>query len=106
MRIISHTGHSLTNDTDIFDVSRKVEEWTKSAQSIPEFYANQEIFVTGATGFLGKVLVEKLLRSCGDLQKIYILLRPKKGKSIDERLKELIGNLIFLINIKIKFNFF
>lgn len=95
MRIISHTGHSLTTERDIFESDRKEEEWTKSAKSIPEFYADQEIFVTGASGFLGKVLVEKLLRSCGDLRKIYILLRPKKGKSIEERLRDLIALPLF-----------
>lgn len=90
MRIISHTGQSLINETDIFEINRNESEWTKEVQSIPEFYADQEIFVTGASGFLGKVLVEKLLRSCGDLRTIYILLRPKKGKSIEERAKDLI----------------
>lgn len=33
------------------------------------------------------MLIEKLLRSCSDLKSIYVLLRPKKGKSIQERLK-------------------
>lgn len=51
--------------------------------------------VTGASGFLGKVLIEKLLRSCGDLKTIYILLRPKKGKTIDERLSQLIQVPLF-----------
>jgi FlaA1/EpsC-like NDP-sugar epimerase len=35
----------------------------------------RSIFITGATGFVGKVLVEKLLRSCPDIAKIYILVR-------------------------------
>jgi alcohol-forming fatty acyl-CoA reductase len=55
--------------------------------TIPEFYANREIFITGGSGFMGKVLIEKLLRSCPDVKSIYVLLRPKKGKSIEERLK-------------------
>lgn len=91
MRIISHTGQSLRSVSDIFDNQKKEEEWTKHAPTIPEFYADQEIFVTGFSGFLGKVLVEKLLRSCSDLRTIYILLRPKKGKTIEERLSELIA---------------
>lgn len=93
MRIISHTGQALA--TDIFGHSREESEWTRTVPSIPEFYADQEIFVTGASGFLGKVLVEKLLRSCGDLRAIYILLRPKKGNSIEERLKNLIALPLF-----------
>jgi fatty acyl-CoA reductase len=55
---------------------------------IEEFYKEQTIFLTGGTGFLGKILIEKLLRQCWDLNKIYVLLRPKKGKSSKERFKE------------------
>lgn len=52
---------------------------------IQKFYQDTTIFVTGATGFLGKQLIEKILRSC-DVKKIYILLRKKKGMTIQERL--------------------
>lgn len=38
---------------------------------------------------MGKVLIEKLLRSCPDLNRIFILLREKKNKTITERLEEL-----------------
>ena len=31
--------------------------------SIVEFYNGRDVFITGATGFMGKCLVEKLLRS-------------------------------------------
>ncbi|XP_044737512.1 putative fatty acyl-CoA reductase CG5065 [Chrysoperla carnea] len=63
--------------------------------SIPEFYRNQSIFITGANGFMGKVLVEKLLRSCPDLDKIYILLREKKGKDIQTRFNAMVNIPLF-----------
>jgi fatty acyl-CoA reductase len=56
---------------------------------IEEFYKDQTIFLTGGTGFLGKILIEKLLRQCWDLNKIYVLVRPKKGKSPEDRFEEL-----------------
>jgi len=56
-----------------------------------EFYEGQNIFVTGATGFLGKVLLEKLLRSCPDVGNIFVLVRPKKGKEPSERIRNIIS---------------
>jgi thioester reductase-like protein len=56
---------------------------------IASFYKNKSIFITGATGFIGKVLIEKLLRSCYDLDKIYLLVRSKKGHNPNQRLNDL-----------------
>lgn len=64
-------------------------------KSIKEYFNNSNIFVTGASGFLGKVLIEKLLRSCVGISKIYILLRPKRGLGSDQRFKEFLKNKIF-----------
>ncbi|CAF0861131.1 unnamed protein product [Brachionus calyciflorus] len=62
---------------------------------ICNFYRNKSIFITGATGFLGKALIEKLLRSCYDLNKIYILIRHKKGKTPAQRLDEFLDCKVF-----------
>jgi hypothetical protein len=56
---------------------------------IQEFYRGANVLVTGATGFMGKVLVEKLLRSCPHLSNIYLLVRSKKGKNSESRLEEI-----------------
>lgn len=63
--------------------------------NIGDFYKGTKIFITGASGFVGKALVEKLLRSCDTLDSIYLLMRPKRGLSIDQRLKELLKNPVF-----------
>ncbi|XP_046464442.1 putative fatty acyl-CoA reductase CG5065 [Daphnia pulex] len=63
--------------------------------SIVEFYENRSVFITGATGFMGKVLVEKILRSCPGVERLYLLMRPSKGQSVDYRLREFIQNEIF-----------
>ncbi|XP_046738977.1 putative fatty acyl-CoA reductase CG5065 [Diprion similis] len=62
---------------------------------VQQFYAGQNVFITGGTGFLGKVLTEKLLRSCRDIGIIYILLRPKKGKGSQERVDVFLGDTVF-----------
>lgn len=53
-----------------------------------EFYKEKTIFITGASGFMGKVLLEKLLYSCSDIKQILILMRAKRGKSAAQRVQE------------------
>ncbi|XP_067206150.1 fatty acyl-CoA reductase 1-like isoform X1 [Linepithema humile] len=64
-------------------------------KSISEFYAGQSIFLTGATGFVGKVFIEKVLRCCPDVCEIFLLIRPKKDLSVEERLKNILNLPIF-----------
>jgi alcohol-forming fatty acyl-CoA reductase len=45
---------------------------------VEKFFAGKNILVTGVTGFLGKVLVEKLLRSCESVGNVYVLVRTKR----------------------------
>lgn len=76
----------LKADEEIAEQLFKPDKRLNHLPTIPEFYAGQEIFVTGGSGFMGKVLLEKLLRSCPHIKTIYVLIRPKKGQSIEERL--------------------
>lgn len=46
---------------------------------ICEFYKGKNVLVTGATGYCGKVLVEKLLRTCVGIGNIFIIVRRKKN---------------------------
>ncbi|XP_055629587.1 putative fatty acyl-CoA reductase CG5065 [Toxorhynchites rutilus septentrionalis] len=65
------------------------ENYDPNKPTIAEFYSGRDIFVTGGTGFMGKVLIEKLLRSCGSVNRIFILMREKKQKTIQERIKDM-----------------
>lgn len=79
--------------------------------SLTTFFENKEIFVTGGSGFVGKALIEKLLRSCNGLKMIFVLMRPKKGVSPEERINKMTENLVSSIlnvtefSIKFKFRF-
>ncbi|CAH1381665.1 unnamed protein product [Tenebrio molitor] len=56
--------------------------------TINHFFRNQTVFITGGTGFLGKLMIEKLLR-VNQIQKIFILVRAKRNKSSEERFQDL-----------------
>lgn len=62
---------------------------------ITSFYKDKTIFITGTTGFVGKVVLEKILRSLGDFKKIYVMVRPKKGMSNQERIEEIFKSELF-----------
>ncbi|BFG02895.1 fatty acyl-CoA reductase wat [Drosophila madeirensis] len=64
------------------------------AQSLVDFYEDSEIFVTGGSGVVGKALIEKLLRSC-NVRRIYVLLRPRRELSAEQRLLKLRQATIF-----------
>jgi len=49
--------------------------------TIQEFFTGKTVLVTGATGFLGKALVEKILRSLPGIRRLYLLIRPKERAS-------------------------
>ncbi|CAF1288446.1 unnamed protein product [Adineta steineri] len=48
------------------------------SSSISDFYEGKNILVIGSTTFPGKVLLEKLLRSCPNIGKIYCPIHPTK----------------------------
>ncbi|KAF3420318.1 hypothetical protein E2986_00769 [Frieseomelitta varia] len=62
---------------------------------IQQFYNGQSIFITGGTGFVGKLLIEKLLRECPGISFVYLLIRPKKGKDMHQRIEEIFDDPLF-----------
>lgn len=75
------------------------------AFSVRDVYAGSSVLLTGGTGFLGKVIVEKLLWTIDDIQNIYLMIRTRKGKNPQERLSGLL-HVSILIIFGILFNSF
>jgi fatty acyl-CoA reductase len=46
------------------------------------YYEGKRLLVTGTTGFLGKVLLEKILYSLPEVKTVYVLIRGKKGSHL------------------------
>lgn len=64
---------------------------------IAAFYGGKSILITGATGFLGKVLMEKLFRTSPDLKVIYVLVRPKQGQTLQQRVFQILDSKVCLM---------
>jgi len=54
---------------------------------IRDFYNDKVLLITGTTGFLGKVILEKFFRSVNNFKRIYLFVRPKSGVAIMDRIK-------------------
>ncbi|CAH2101832.1 unnamed protein product [Euphydryas editha] len=84
---------------EINEDARKENEAIKKAivsgdSDVLKFYDNAVVFLTGGSGFIGKQLIEKLIRTC-NIRKIYILLRVKKNKTVKERLKAILDDPVY-----------
>lgn len=62
---------------------------------IAKWFSQKNVFVTGATGYVGKCLVIKLLRDCPDIGTIYIIIRPKQGISFEQRKLDYLNHVAF-----------
>lgn len=65
---------------------------------IARFYQDRAVFITGGTGFIGKVLLEKLLRSCPGLKRAYLLVRSKRGVEPRARLEMMFNSEVTMYN--------
>ncbi|XP_015366451.1 PREDICTED: fatty acyl-CoA reductase 1-like [Diuraphis noxia] len=66
----------------------------ETAGGIAETFRNGTFLITGSTGFLGKILTEKLLRSC-PVKTIAILVRSKKGFNASQRVADIYKQALF-----------
>ncbi|CAG9794548.1 unnamed protein product [Diatraea saccharalis] len=80
----------LNGNVDVVEGSN-----TNNMSEVQRFYNGKSILITGATGFLGKILMEKLLRSCPGVENLYLLVRQKRGKDIYTRIEEIFDDPVF-----------
>lgn len=83
-----------------------------NSDRIAPVYKNQHVLITGglfqfnlknkfkikllnnlASGFMGKIFFERILR-CTEAEKIYLLLRPKRGVDPKVRIHEMFNNSV------------
>lgn len=63
---------------------------------IKQFYEGKTIFLTGTTGFVGKVVLEKFIRSLPNVKKLFLMVRAKKNISVRDRFeKSILSSEIF-----------
>ncbi|OXU30482.1 hypothetical protein TSAR_013552, partial [Trichomalopsis sarcophagae] len=64
------------------------------SSNIQDYFAGKSVFMTGATGFMGKCFVEKILRDCPGLKRLYVLVRPRKGVPLEDKMRRYFGNYV------------
>ncbi|KAK3153761.1 hypothetical protein QOZ80_2BG0180780 [Eleusine coracana subsp. coracana] len=63
---------------------------------IAKFLRGKNFFITGGTGFLAKVLIEKILRTDPDIGKIYVMVKAKDKETAIKRLQtEIVDTELF-----------
>ncbi|PHT37045.1 Fatty acyl-CoA reductase 2 [Capsicum baccatum] len=67
---------------------------------IIKFLRGKTFLITGATGFLGKVLIEKILRTVPDVNKIFVLIKADNKEVAMHRLKNEVLNADIFKNLK------
>lgn len=59
--------------------------------TLSEYAQGRVVLLTGSTGFLGSVILEKLLWSLPGIKKIILFVRPKKGEQSDVRFMKMLS---------------
>ncbi|KAK9827638.1 hypothetical protein WJX81_001877, partial [Elliptochloris bilobata] len=58
-------------------------------------YTDRTVLLTGATGYLGSLILEQLFRTCPGVKKVYVVVRPKRGMTPAARLAALLRGPVF-----------
>ena len=53
----------------------------KDILGVRDYYDGKTILMTGGTGYIGKIIIEKMIRSIPNIKRIYVMVRSKKDMS-------------------------
>ncbi|KAF7850250.1 hypothetical protein BT93_L5684 [Corymbia citriodora subsp. variegata] len=83
---------AITAPPTIMDIAQESQDGI----GIIDFLERRNFLITGATGFVVKVLIEKILRIAPDVGKIFLLIKAKDEQAAMDRVKdEIIGCELF-----------
>ncbi|CAH1452440.1 unnamed protein product [Lactuca virosa] len=78
--------YSGTLQNKEYTIYKHIEPYrTMELGSIVDFLENKVVLITGATGFLAKIFVEKILRVQPNVKKLYLLIRAPDTESALQR---------------------
>ncbi|HEU4389700.1 MAG TPA: SDR family oxidoreductase [Blastocatellia bacterium] len=80
-RRVTHNAHPLV----VFDTNRRMEPL-----SVRKALSGKEVLLIGATGFIGKVLLAKLLRDVPDIGKVLLLIRRQRATTSLRRFERVV----------------
>ncbi|RWS04080.1 putative fatty acyl-CoA reductase-like isoform X2, partial [Leptotrombidium deliense] len=66
----------------------------QSPNTVRKYFQAKSVLLTGATGFLGKFIVFKLIKLCA-VTNIFVVLRPKKNETVEQRFANFLKSDIF-----------
>lgn len=64
--------------------------------NIQETFSGKSVFITGASGFLGKAVAERILCECENINKIFLLFRGKRGYDYEKRFQKFLDSSVFV----------
>lgn len=76
------------------EISIASETISDELPSIAQFLAGKNVFITGGTGFLGTLIIERLLSATPDIGKVYVLIRAKNGYSAESRIEKMMSKTV------------
>ncbi|GBM10580.1 Fatty acyl-CoA reductase 1 [Araneus ventricosus] len=90
---VSHLNLQAVDQRDFFSM---MDEEIKAKPKISDVFNRKTVFLTGGNGFLGKVLLEKLLRCCPGIFKIIVLLNNAYEMEVfEKKRKRLLESSVF-----------